>query len=80
MATNSRKRKVLSLRKRVVVLSKIDSGKSCRSVAGKIGAGKTTQIQGIVWDREDILIRIGHEEPEYSRRDHVGRDKNSQTN
>ena len=54
-------------------MSKID-GKSCRSVAGEIGAGKT-QTQGIVRDREDILIRIGHEEPEHSRRDHVGRDK-----
>ena len=56
MATNSRKRKVLSLRERVAVLSKIDSGKSCRSVAGEIGVGKT-QIQGILWDREDILKR-----------------------
>ena len=54
MATNSRKRKVLCLRKRVVVLSKIDSRKSCRSVAGKIGFGKT-QIQGIVRDGENIL-------------------------
>ena len=26
------------------------------------------------------FIKIGHEEPEHSRRDHVGRDKNSQTN
>ena len=79
MAMNSRKRKVLSLRERVVVLSKIDSGKSCQSVAGEIGAGET-QTQGIVRDREYIIIRIGHEEPEHSRRDHVERDKNSQTN
>ena len=56
MATNSRKRKVLSLRERVAVQSKIDSYKSCRSVAGEIGIGKT-QIHGILQDREGILKR-----------------------
>ena len=56
------------------VLTIIDSGKSCRSVAGEIGFGKT-QIQGILRDREDILIRIGQEEPKHSRRAHVERDK-----
>ena len=30
--------------------------------------------------KKATFIRIGHEEPEHSRRDHVGRDKNSQTN
>ena len=66
---NSRKRKVLSLRKRVVVLSKIDYGKSCRSVAGEIGVGKTP-IQGIVWDGEDILKRWEageHSEKKYTK-------------
>ena len=69
MATNSRKRKVLSLRKRVVVLSKIDSGKTCRSVAGEIGFGKI-QIQGIVRNGEDILKRWEageHSEKKYTK-------------
>ena len=69
MATNSRKRKVLSLRERVVVLSKIDSGKFCRSVAGEIGFGKI-QIQGIVRDEEDILKRWEageHSEKKYTK-------------
>ena len=49
-----RKRKILTLEERVSVLSKIEKGQSCRSVAEELGVGKT-QIQNIVKDKEDIL-------------------------
>jgi len=52
----SRKRKILTLEDRVAVLTKIDSGKSCRGIAEELGVGKT-QIQNIVKNREDIKKR-----------------------
>ena len=55
-SSSSRKRKVLDLEQRVAVLKKIDSGQSCRKIANELGVGKT-QIQGILYDREDITKR-----------------------
>ena len=52
-SSSSRKRKVLDLEQRVAVLN---SGQSCRKIANELGVGKT-QIQGILYDREDITKR-----------------------
>ena len=56
LAMSSRKRKVLTLEERTGVLNKIESGRSCHSVAEEIGVGKT-QIQNIVKDKEGIQKR-----------------------
>ena len=55
-SSSSRKKKVLDLEQRVAVLKKIDSGQSCCKIANELGVGKT-QIQGILYDREDITKR-----------------------
>ena len=53
---SSRKRKILTLEEQIAVLDKVESGKSCCSVAEEIGVGKT-QVQNIVRDKEDMWKR-----------------------
>ena len=49
-------RKMLTLGERVAVLDKIESGKSCHSVAEEIGVGKA-QIQNVMKDKDNIQKR-----------------------
>ena len=48
------KRKILTVDDRVVVLKRIDSGESCRSIAAAVNCGKT-QISRIRNDRAAIM-------------------------
>ena len=55
MATSSsKKRRCLSLSERVDVIRKFEKGESARSIADRIGVGKT-QIQSIIKDKEKIV-------------------------
>ena len=49
----SQKRKVLTLEDRILVIEKVEQGKSCRCVAVEMGVGKM-QVQSIVRDRNSI--------------------------
>jgi hypothetical protein len=50
----SRKRKILTLEKRVDVIKRNEKGQSCRSIAAELQVGKT-QIQSIIRDKDEIM-------------------------
>ncbi len=51
---SSRKRKVLSLKDKVSVIEKHQSGSSCRAIASVFDVGKT-QVQSIIANSENIM-------------------------